>query len=58
MLITQPILVLTRTAPPANGNPGGFELASASIDASVYLVKSCAEGHHASLLLGNMRVIK
>lgn len=58
MLITRPILVLTRTAPPANDNSAGFESASAFIDASIHLVESCIEGHQANLLLSDRCMMK
>ncbi|KAF7560207.1 hypothetical protein G7046_g3929 [Stylonectria norvegica] len=57
-LVTRPILISTLTSRLALGTPLSSQLASACVDAAVYLVQTCVDAHKAGLLLGNMCILK
>jgi len=57
-LATRPILISTLTAPPASGGLAQSNLASACLDAAVFLSQTCVEARRANLLYGNMCIMK
>lgn len=57
-LVTRPILISTLTAPPASGGLVQSQLASACLDAAVYLVQTCVDARKVNILYGNMCIMK
>lgn len=57
-LVTRPVLISTLTSPSIAATPPASSLASACLDAAVYLVQTCADARRAGLLLGNMCIMK
>ena len=57
-LVTRPILISTLTAPPASEQPVQSQLASACLDAAVYLVQTCVDARGLNILYGNMCIMK
>ncbi|KHO02124.1 uncharacterized protein MAM_01125 [Metarhizium album ARSEF 1941] len=57
-LVTRPILISTLTAPPASGGLVQSQLASACLDAAVYLVQTCVDARKVGILYGNMCIMK
>ena len=57
-LVTRPILISTLTAPPASGGLAQSHLASACLDAAVFLVQTCVDARKANILYGNMCIMK
>ncbi|ODA77588.1 hypothetical protein RJ55_07217 [Drechmeria coniospora] len=60
-LVTRPVLISTLTAPPSHGVGVGAtqsHLASACLDAAVFLIQTCVDALHANLLYGNMCIMK
>jgi hypothetical protein len=57
-LVTRPILISTLTAPPSNGDLVQSQLASACLDAAVYLVQTCVDARKVDILYGNMCIMK
>ncbi|UNI17588.1 hypothetical protein JDV02_003920 [Purpureocillium takamizusanense] len=57
-LATRPILISTLTAPPSSGGLAQSNLASACLDAAVFLSQTCVEARQANLLYGNMCIMK
>lgn len=57
-LVTRPILISTLTAPPASGGLVQSQLASACLDAAVYLIQTCMDARKVDILYGNMCIMK
>ncbi|TWU75863.1 hypothetical protein ED733_005490 [Metarhizium rileyi] len=57
-LVTRPIFISRLTAPPASGGIVQSQLASACLDASVYLVQTCMDARKLDILYGNMCIMK
>ncbi|PTB65791.1 hypothetical protein BBK36DRAFT_1121016 [Trichoderma citrinoviride] len=57
-LVTRPVLISRLTSRPDIATPSSSPLASACLDAAVYLVQTCSEAHKSGLLLGNMCILK
>ncbi|KAL7802056.1 hypothetical protein V8C44DRAFT_362499 [Trichoderma aethiopicum] len=57
-LVTRPVLISRLTSHPDVSTPSSSPLASACLDAAVYLVQTCSEAHKSGLLLGNMCILK
>lgn len=57
-LVTRPILISTLTDRSAHLTPQHFQLASACLDAAVYLVQACHDAYKSHFLLGNMCIMK
>ncbi|PHH90214.1 hypothetical protein CDD83_4219 [Cordyceps sp. RAO-2017] len=57
-LATRPVLMSTLTSQPASGGLARPLLASACLDAAVFLVQSCNEARNAGHLYGNMCIMK
>ncbi|KAG8406549.1 hypothetical protein J3459_018668 [Metarhizium acridum] len=57
-LVTRPILISTLTAPPASGGLIQSQLASACLDAAVYLIQACMDARKVDILYGNMCIMK
>lgn len=57
-LVTRPVLISTLTSRSDAVTPSYPPLASACLDAAVYLVQTCSEAHKSGLLLGNMCILK
>ncbi|KAL6876872.1 hypothetical protein J3F83DRAFT_727362 [Trichoderma novae-zelandiae] len=57
-LVTRPVLIPRLTSRPDASTPSSSPLASACLDAAVYLVQTCSEAHKSGLLLGNMCILK
>ncbi|KJZ78207.1 hypothetical protein HIM_02245 [Hirsutella minnesotensis 3608] len=58
MLATRPILVATLTAQPASGGLARSQIASACLDAAVFMIQTCTEARDANFLYGNMCILK
>jgi hypothetical protein len=57
-LVTRPVLISRLTSRPDVSTPSSSPLASACLDAGVYLIQACSEAHKSGLLLGNMCILK
>ncbi|KAH6609109.1 hypothetical protein Trco_002455 [Trichoderma cornu-damae] len=57
-LVTRPVLISRLTSRPGAATPSSTSLASACLDAAVYLVQTCSDAHKTELLLGNMCILK
>ncbi|KAH8121759.1 hypothetical protein LI328DRAFT_157949 [Trichoderma asperelloides] len=57
-LVTRPILISNLTSRQGVATPSSSPMASACIDAAVYLVQTCSDAHKTGLLLGNMCIMK
>ncbi|KAK4064417.1 transcriptional regulator family: Fungal Specific TF [Trichoderma harzianum] len=57
-LVTRPILISRLTSRRNAATPSSSPMASACLDAAVYLVQTCSEAHKSGLLLGNMCILK
>lgn len=57
-LVTRPVLISRLTSRPGAATPSSSPLASACLDAAVYLVQTCSDAHKTGLLLGNMCIMK
>lgn len=57
-LVTRPILISTLTSRTMSSTATLSPLASACLDAAVYLVQTCLEAKKSELLLGNMFIMK
>lgn len=57
-LVTRPVLISNLTSRQGVASPSSSPLASACIDAAVYLVQTCSDAHKTGLLLGNMCIMK
>ncbi|KAM6485264.1 hypothetical protein HDV62DRAFT_354524 [Trichoderma sp. SZMC 28011] len=57
-LVTRPILISRLTSRRNSATPSSSPMASACLDAAVYLVQTCSEAHKSGLLLGNMCILK
>lgn len=57
-LATRPILISTLTAQLGSHSPTQTQLASACLDAAIFLVQACVDAYTAGMLLGNMCIIK
>ncbi|KAH0489488.1 hypothetical protein TgHK011_009915 [Trichoderma gracile] len=57
-LVTRPVLISRLTSRPDVSTPSSSPLASACLDAAVYLIQTCSEAHKSGLLLGNMCILK
>lgn len=57
-LVTRPILISTLTAPSASAGIAQSQLASACLDAAVYLVQTCVDARTVDILYGNMCIMK
>ncbi|KAK4071700.1 transcriptional regulator family: Fungal Specific TF [Trichoderma aggressivum f. europaeum] len=57
-LVTRPILISRLTSRRDSATPSSSPMASACLDAAVYLVQTCSEAHKSGLLLGNMCILK
>jgi hypothetical protein len=57
-LVTRPLLISRLTSSPEAVTPSSSPLASACLDAAVYLVQTCSDAHKTGLLLGNMCIMK
>ncbi|KAK5993046.1 putative transcriptional regulatory protein [Cladobotryum mycophilum] len=57
-LVTRPVLISALTSQTVAGTVSPSPLASACLDAAVYLAQTCADAHKAGLLLGNMCLMK
>ncbi|KAK2595286.1 hypothetical protein QQS21_007001 [Conoideocrella luteorostrata] len=57
-LVTRPILISTLTAPKTSGGIAQTQLASACLDAAVYLVQTCVDARKVNILYGNMCIMK
>ncbi|RFU78003.1 hypothetical protein TARUN_4238 [Trichoderma arundinaceum] len=57
-LVTRPVLISRLTSRPDTATPSSSPLASACLDAAVYLVQTCSDAHKTGLLLGNMCIMK
>ncbi|KAL7944994.1 hypothetical protein V8C42DRAFT_324265 [Trichoderma barbatum] len=57
-LVTRPVLISRLTSHSDSEAPSSSPLASACLDAAVYLVQTCSEAHKSGLLLGNMCILK
>ncbi|KAM4065648.1 fungal specific transcription factor [Hirsutella rhossiliensis] len=58
MLATRPVLISSLTAQPVSGGLARSHIASACLDAAVFLVQTCIEAREAKLLYGNMCIMK
>lgn len=58
MLATRPVLIASLTEQPVSAGLARSQLASACLDAAVFLVQTCAEAQEARLLSGNMCIMK
>ncbi|CAO2653058.1 Nn.00g024690.m01.CDS01 [Neocucurbitaria sp. VM-36] len=57
-LVTRPVLISALTNCATRPSPQHQELASACVDAAVYLVQTCNDAFEADVLLGNMCILK
>lgn len=58
MLATRPVLISSLTAQPVSDGLVRSRMASACLDAAVFLVQTCLEARRAQLLHGNMCILK
>ncbi|KAF4508029.1 hypothetical protein G6O67_004467 [Ophiocordyceps sinensis] len=58
MLATRPMLMSSLVAQPVSGGLARSHIASACLDAAVFLVQTCVEAREAKLLYGNMCIMK
>ncbi|KAH7149193.1 hypothetical protein B0J13DRAFT_606369 [Dactylonectria estremocensis] len=57
-LVTRPILISTLSSRPGPETSASSQMASACLDAALYLIQVCMDAHQAHLLLGNMCIMK
>ncbi|KAL7796727.1 hypothetical protein V8C37DRAFT_408211 [Trichoderma ceciliae] len=57
-LVTRPVLISRLISRPDAVTPSSLPLASACLDAAVYLVQTCSDAHKTGLILGNMCIMK
>ncbi|KAL7939335.1 hypothetical protein V8C35DRAFT_286358 [Trichoderma chlorosporum] len=57
-LVTRPVLISRLTSRSHSATTSSSPMASACLDAAVYLVQTCSEAHKSGLLLGNMCILK
>lgn len=57
-LVTRPILISTLSSRPGPETSSSSQMASACLDAALYLIQTCMDAHRAGLLLGNMCIMK
>lgn len=57
-LVTRPVLISTLSSRPGPENSSSSQMASACLDASLYLIQTCMDAHRSGLLLGNMCIMK
>ncbi|KPM35219.1 hypothetical protein AK830_g11353 [Neonectria ditissima] len=57
-LVTRPVLISTLSSRPGPESSSSSQMASACLDAALYLIQTCMDAHRSRLLLGNMCIMK
>jgi hypothetical protein len=57
-LVTRPVLISTLSSRPGLETSASSQMASACLDAALYLIQTCMDAHRMGFLLGNMCIMK